>query len=213
MLIKKFHIPAICMTVIASTFSIPAFGKRYPVDNHDASGSEQTFYGVAKLKNQQYATLNCFGPTVLEQSQVSDQANIYGPLTTNKTTFNKLQAFGPVKGDTISFQHANIQGPITLKQAKASGTLTVLGPLHAQDSRFMDVFIACNELTFDNCFVNNLSIKQTSSDDNVQQILRLKGNTTIHGKISFESGNGIIELHDPEVKIHTIEGATLKRAY
>ena len=210
----KLYLPAVCIAIFASSFSMPAFSKRYPVDRYNKTkGNEQTFYGVTQLKNQQYSTLNCFGPTILEQSQILEQANIYGPLTANKTTFKKLQAFGPVKGDTISFKQANIQGPISLKQAKASGTLTVLGPLQAQDSRFMDIFIACHELTLDNCFVNNLSVKQASTDDQTQQVLRLKGNTTIHGKISFESGNGIIELHDPDVKIHTIEGATLKRAY
>ena len=169
--------------------------------------SADTFFGPTQLSEQQFDTLIINGPAQLEEIkttsltvngpiqftdlEVFKTAQIFGPVSNSeKGTFEKIKVTGSLSAQNVQCNELTATGSVDIRDWTIKNRTTVIGLLHAQNSKFSDLEITSNKVSLENTTVDNIMIKR--SGDNKVQELFLTGATIVNGNITFESGKGKI---------------------
>jgi hypothetical protein len=171
---------------------------RGPTELNDKDFDDLTITGSANLKDIKAKTLKIDGPTKFHDLEVTESANINGPVG------------GSEDG---KFKNLTIQGPADMKDVivedfEVKGHTTVMGPLSAKDGKFKDVTITSSEISLEHVSVNNILIKK--GGDKTETVI-IGGDSEINGNITFESGAGIVMIDRNKNKFKgSITGGTEK---
>lgn len=196
-----------------------------------------TFNGPKKLSAQEYKDLNINGPADLaeiktdsltingplnfNQLKVRGNTEISGPTSGENGEFKNIVVHGSFWGSKINIANLQVDGDVTIEDFKISGNVTINGPLKAKNGSFNDINTVYTPVALYNVIVNNINIKNKnnngSSDENANgdndknNEIKLAGNTTVSGDITFESGNGVVFIRDKTAQLKgKIIGGKLK---
>lgn len=191
--------------------------------------SAETFYGVTELSSKMYDQLIVNGPATLKDIK-TDNLTVHGPLTFQKIdvikssdisgmmqgqegAFANLKVTGPLEAEKITCDTLSVIGPAKLKYFTVKGTTEVQGPIEFTKGNLQDLsYMASGTLT--DTVVKNITIKHNnaSADTKKNDILKLEGNTSVTGDITFESGKGEVITAGKGVTVSgKIKGGTLKQ--
>ncbi|MEN8237158.1 MAG: hypothetical protein ABFQ95_06425 [Pseudomonadota bacterium] len=167
------------------------------------------YKGPAFFADQKFDSLTISGPGNLQGSTILGKTIVQGPFSGTDCKFQDLDITGPLTLNNSSFTQAQIRGPVKLSNVKATGRLSILGPLEATKADLQDVVIQTQTLSLMDSQVRSLKIKDNRST--APQRLLLKGTTTV-GQITFELGNGIVVISGDTVVAENIKGARVERS-
>ena len=187
-----------------------------------------TMTGDAKIEGQTYQTpVNIMGQAEIKNSKIDNSLNVFGKMDAKHTEIKMLNLKGDGEFDDVNIGQANIDGKAEFEKSviagdlningdadfeksKMQGNLSLVGKLTADETSFLDLTVKGKEITLDNSAAQNIVIKQMD-DPNQEQVLKLKGGTDVLGKITFESGKGVVILESKKVKINDVQGAQIRR--
>ena len=167
------------------------------------------FKGLTSIKDKVLTDLKSDGPTIIENVTIEGNTIINGPATIEKATFQDLTVNGPIEAKNILFNAANLNGPVKFDLATANKNVKINGPFLASNSHFYDLEINCSEMTLDKSTVVNLVITDNNDLKNQKQMLYLKNNSFIKGKIKFQSGKGVVILMNNKLQPEQLDGGEI----
>jgi hypothetical protein len=183
---------------------------------------DANFMGSSNLTDITATSLSVLGPLEFHNLTVEKGANIAGPVTkSEKGTFGSLSIVGILEATDITCKKLEAAGNVAVTGLTVNEDTNIVGSLILKASK--DPKIAQNKLKNLNISAEETSLEGTTVEGAIvikklppswlggvkKQVLRLLGNTTVKGNISFESGTGTIEK-SPDAKIEgKVTGATL----
>jgi hypothetical protein len=184
------------------------------------------YWGPTELAHQTFEELSIFGPAKLHQLH-ADKISIIGPVEFNQLEVGQeFSAVGPVSGlggraevmditgplDLKRFLCHNliVTGPVELNRVRVYCASTLIGSVEAKLCRFEGMVITCDVCRFEDVEAADITFKKTHAKEPIR--LELNGHCVIHGKIVFESGDGVVVIGDKHSEIEgAIEGAKVIR--
>lgn len=167
------------------------------------------FKGLTNIQDKVLADLKSDGPTMIQNVTIEGKTIINGPATIEKATFQDLTINGPFEATNILFESANLNGPVKLNLATAKKNIIANGPFIAKNSHFYDLKVNCSEMTLDKSTLVNLTVTDNNDLKNQKQMLYLKNNSFIKGKIKFDSGKGVVLLMNNKLQPEQLDGGEI----
>lgn len=177
-----------------------------PVDLSFKFYDNLTVKGAAKLKLVKASSLDIQGPLEFSRLAISGDAKVAGAVHGVKGTFGKLTVNGPVSTDQVICGDLWVKGAVTVTSLIVNNQAEIEGPLNARHSKFKTLIIKADTIVLDEVEVETLSILKGSQ----KQVVTLKGHTVISGDVTFESGEGTLEVDKEALIKGTVKGATTK---
>jgi hypothetical protein len=167
-----------------------------------------TINGPAYLRLIKAKTLEINGPLEFRSLDVADKAILRGAVKGEKGKFGQLDVTGTLDIDHVICGEMHVLGAVKAIYLEVKAQALIEGALDAEHCHFKDVTIKSDQILFNDVTVDNVFVKGNQP----HQLLILKGATVVEGDITFDSGSGIVQVDDPEVKIQgKIKNGTLKK--
>ena len=218
---KKFLTVLACTTLLAQNVQ----GESY-IGEQTLKGEtlqEASFMGNANLTDIKATSLSVLGSVEFHNLTVEKETSIAGPITkSEKGRFGNLAVVGELDATDITTKKIDVAGAVTVTgltvtgDANIAGTLTLKAPKDPKiaKNKFQNLNIAAEEISLEDTGVEGkIVVKQPSTftGGDKKQVLRLLGNTTVKGDVTFESGKGIIEQGPDAIIEGKITGATIEK--
>jgi hypothetical protein len=146
-------------------------------------------------------------------NETLNSLQINGYVTLNGTTIiNLLQVNGSLTATQAQIGEMNVQGQASLNNCTVKNKSMVAGSLVALLSTFnAEVTLASDNSVFDTCSIASIRVRK--NNNNLPQIIELKGKTQIIGQITFESGKGqVIASPESQLSPASVIGGTIKKS-
>lgn len=164
--------------------------------------------GPAKLKLVKAQSLEVKGTLTFDKLDVAGKAEVFGTIKGTKGKFDQLDVTGAMDVDHVLCQKLSVKGPVTAVYLDVKDQADIEGPLTAQHSKFKNLSVKADKIVLDEVVVENIVVVKGPKN----QVLILKGPTIVNGDIVFESGEGTVQIENPEVSIKgSIKGASIKK--
>ncbi len=152
---------------------------------------ETVVHGSTNLEHQLYKSLTINGKADLEDIKVT----------------NNLIVKGALEAEDCIFNNVTVHGKVSVEDTKVSGVMKILGTADFEECDLQHVEIASKEIELEECNVTSIVVKETSDN---QQLVILD-DTSVSGNITFEKGDGLVEVKGTsEVKGKIIGGSVKK---
>jgi hypothetical protein len=148
-----------------------------------------------------------YGNETVNSLQVNGYVNLNGTTITNL-----LQVNGSLTATQAQIGEMNVQGQASLNNCTVKNKSMVAGSLTALLSSFNDeVTLLSDNSAFDTCSIASIRVRK--SQNNVPQIIELKGKSKVTGPITFESGSGqVIASPESQISPASVIGGMLKKS-
>lgn len=174
---------------------------------------ELEIYGSANLTNGTIKNnLHIVGPINFNQIKVGGDAVVTGSLLDSKNGhFKNLKVTGPVNiKDTDISNDFEATGPVDFNRVTVHGKTLILGPLTAYDSKFTNIEITTGKIELKNSEAQSIHVKNDLKPL-MRQTLYLNEKARVTGKITFDSGKGLVVDKSGTIKPDQIKGGALER--
>lgn len=145
--------------------------------------------------------------------QEIESVKVNGTVKLRGTTVKRhLEVNGQLKAEDAEIKAMQINGKAALSECSVQSESTVCGALVAVNSKFMNGLVAITDkVILDSCQLKSLYIPKLGWPV-AEQVVELKGSTTVYGDITFESGKGFVIISDSSsVKGSILGGSVLKK--
>jgi hypothetical protein len=178
-------------------------------DSHRTPGKSISFTAKAQhnqFDNVGYKNLNKvdlvnysgFGETKISNSVINKNIKIYGVLEADNVTVKNLEIFGQgIVNNSQVTGKVSIHGDLELRDTSVLGVTSIFGGMGAINSNMQNDIVAhSNFLTFaDGTKTKSIIMKKPQQQNSeLQQVIQILNNSQVIGDITFESGNGIVEV-------------------
>lgn len=203
---RKFLMLAVCLSWMTSLAHAETFLGLTNIEN--TTIKDAVIVGPATLKQVKATSLAITGPLKFTKIEVEKNAVITGPVSGKDGKFSSLSITGPLTGEDILCEELHVTGFVNITHLKVSKASTIIGSLTATKSSFQDLTITADDVVLDSSTVQTITMRKNTDK---QQVLTLKGDTIVHGDITFESGKGkIIESKNVKIK-GKVKGAVVTK--
>lgn len=167
------------------------FKKMGPVNEFGKTFDNVKVTGPTKLTEVKAKSVSVTGVLTFHNLEISGDLNVTGPIENSQNLRCKnLKATGLINAENIECTTMNLTGSVTLKNVRVSGDAKMTGSIDLTDASFANLNLASNAMNLENVNVNNIIIEETYGTQ--EQVLNLKGSTSVSGDVTFKSGRGII---------------------
>jgi|GEM_PF-7120165 len=159
-------------------------------------------YNFFIKKNQQSVRL--FGPTTMRFVNISEQAQVKGPLTASNSVIKNLELEGPLTAEGLELETAVIQGPTSINNSKIFNKLEVKGPLQLTNSVISNIEVHAKKIKLHDTIAHNITIIGDQNFPNQTLYLYLTGTSSISGTIEFIENPGKVIMTGLNAQINQI---------
>ena len=167
-----------------------------------------TINGSAKLKLVKAKSLEINGPLQFHNLDVAGKAKIDGNVNGDKGKFGQMDVTGSVDVDHVICEDLSVIGPVKASYLIVKNHADIDGTLEARHCELESLSIKADKIALEEVSLGSILIRK----DQNNQVLILEGSTVVKGDIIFESGDGVVQIQNPEVQINgTVKGGTIKK--
>lgn len=187
-----------------------AFGKTF--DTVDVSGGVKLtdvivkqyirVSGGARLTNVKANSVKVSGGLTFDELEVAGTVDVAGSIRNSiNLKCKNLDVSGGVQAQNIECNTMDISGGVKLENVKVSGGASISGNVDIKTGQFDNLNLAAKSMSLEDVNVNNIVVEEGGGIviiNNVvvrgsgEQVLHLKGSTTVSGNVTFKSGKGTI---------------------
>ena len=149
--------------------------------------NDATLIGTTRLDDVQANSISASGSFKFNMLIVKGDTTVNGYVVGVNGKFNTLDIRGGLVGKNFEANVLKVVGPVDLERITVRDKTDIQGPLKAKNTNLQDLVVQASYITLHNVNVRNIVVRQNETK---QQVLRLKGKTTVHGNIIFDSGTG-----------------------
>lgn len=194
---RKEKISTLILLTLCLTFCL--YGETFngPTTLYKKVYEGLVIHGPAKLKLVKADTLEVSGPLDFESLEVVGEAKVNGPVKGDKGKFGQLTVKGPLYVDLVVCEDLSVEGKVIVTSLVVNNSAEIEGELDATHSKFKSLIVDAEKITLDDVIAESIFVSKSENN----QLLILKGRTEIYGDVTFESGNGVIDIQSPNVYI------------
>ncbi len=167
------------------------------------------YKGPVFFADQKLDSLTISGSGNLQSSTIKGKTIVLGPFEGKKCSFQDIDVTGRLNLVNSSLTNAKVIGSVKFANVKATGDMQVIGFFEASGSDLQAVVIQTQKVMLADSKVRSLTIKANKAGA-PQQRVHLQGKTTVD-QITFERGDGIVEISGDAVRAENIVGAVVER--
>lgn len=199
----------VCLILCASLCEAKKF--MGPTDLFSQTFDEISVLGPCKLHQIHASKISIIGPLDFDQLEVKQEISVVGPVSGMIGKADIVDVTGPLNLRRFLCHNLNVVGPAQLDHVRVYCRSTLIGSIEAKSCRFEGLVITSDVCRFEDVETGDITFKNTSGK--MATRLELIGHCVIHGKIHFESGNGLILVQEGQTDFEgPIEGATIVRS-
>jgi hypothetical protein len=157
--------------------------------------------------------LRVIGPLQFNTLQVGDKISVIGPMEGEDGKFNIVHVTGLLVAKKFQAQELHVTGPVELSEGHILGSIKIVGSLSAESSQFQDIEITTEQASFNNCSLNNLTVRKNDESKPSPQIIFLDGQTEVKGIITFEQAGGVVQLKSANVNIGEVVNGQVQKKF
>lgn len=192
--------------VVLSCLSLEAKKFLGPTELAHQTFEELSIFGPAKLHQIHADKISVVGPVDFSQLEVGQEFSAVGPVCGLGGRAEVVDITGPVDLKRFLCHNLIVTGPVQLNRVRVYCGSTFIGSVEAKLCRFESMVVTCNYCKFEDVEASDITFKKTHAKEPIR--LELTGHCVIHGKIIFESGNGLVVIGEGRSELEgAIEGA------
>ena len=182
-----------------------------PTDLFSQTFDEISVWGPCKLHQIRADKISVIGPVDFDQLEVKQELSVIGPVSGVVGKAEIIDVTGPLNLRRFLCHNLNVVGPTQLDRVRVYCRSTFVGPIEAKSCRFEGLVITTDVCHFEDVETGDITLKKTPNMEPTR--LEFVGHCVIHGKIHFESGNGLILVQGGQTHFEgPIEGATIVKS-
>ncbi|NOQ36615.1 MAG: hypothetical protein GQ569_12090 [Methylococcaceae bacterium] len=189
--------------------------KPYDWQKYLPKKQSNTQYGLVNYDQQRHESLTIHCSAILNGTTVTKQLTVNGSLDANAVNLNELYVNGDVKAVNSILNSAEINGKTHFINSQIAKKLTVNGLLIAEGSHFAsDIIVSSSKIVLSSSHIQNIIVNAINNCDNdsEEQVIHLKNNTHLYGKIVFNCAKGKVLIDASSiVDDKQIKGAVIIR--
>lgn len=191
-----------------------AFANTYVGDTkiHNKSDKYASFVGITSLNNSSYQNIIVVGPFSFNNLEVKNDAEMIGKTEQSQNgKFKNLVITGSFSADNVKCEQLKAVGLIEISHLEVKENTEVSGFLAVRQGHLENIVVRGLEMDLKDVEVNNIIFKEDVIEPEAQQVLKLSGDTVVHGDITFKNGKGIIQMSsNAKIEGHTY-GASIQK--
>ena len=135
-------------------------------------------FGICNFGKERVEHVICYGPTVLNETMVSGEVKVAGPLKAYKVLMESMTITGAAR-----VQNSSVSGPVIVK-----------GYLYASSTIFeKDLIVTSNRLDLDHVLIKG---SVTMHSDKDKPYIKLQCGSRVMGSVTFDGVAGVVQMTD-----------------